>query len=73
LARIIDLPGKGDQGFQWIALFLEVAIHLQPVAHRVQAGTGHDHGLGLVADFLLGLGGEMVHHDSHFLPDGVRV
>ncbi len=52
---------------------MEVAIQGQLVANGMQPRPRDDHRLRLPLDFILDLGGEVLHHDPQFFINGVRV
>ena len=71
---VLHLAGKGHQHIQVsIALLLDLPLELQQVAHRMEPGGRHDHGLGLAADLVPGYAAELLQHDSRFLGDIVGV
>ena len=56
-----------------MALLHQVAVEGEPGVHRVEARTGHDHGLGPSRDLAGDLGGEVLDADGDLLADGVRM
>ena len=73
LPAILHDTGERHECLEGVAAFGQIRIHGALVAHRVQARTGHDHGLGTSADLVLGVGREVLDTHLHLLRDGVRV
>ena len=73
LSSVRDAARKGHQRLEGITAFMEVAVHGELVPYGVQSRACHDHGLGLAADPVLHLGGEVLDHDPDLLVDGVGV
>ena len=73
LPSVVHLPGERDQTLPGIPFLGQIGVHSELVAHGVEAGTRHDHGLGPAADLVLHLGREMLEHDLDLPADGMRV
>ncbi len=70
---IAHRPRERHQGSVGIALLLEVLVHGELVAHRVEPGARDDHRLRPAPDPVGHLPVEVLDHDLHFLPDRVLV
>jgi hypothetical protein len=70
---VADGAGEGDEGAVIVPLLLEVPLQRPVVADGVEAGPGHDHGLGAAVDPVGDVLVEVLHHDPDLLADGVVV